>query len=303
MTSRPANIKNNIDHPILKKLPAEIRREILHRAELKTFSAGQEICRQDDPGDGFFMIKSGLVRVYRKTKENLKTELAVLGPGESFGEMALLTGAPRAASVEVVKDVQLISLSKEQFDRILKKYPVMALTLIQQMVTWVIDNDQIIEREHRRQYRPPKLSVFDFVVIIFLSCLCAVIFNQSNPNGIPLFPKIVLNENISVVIPEAAYAASQNGGPRFVDARPADFYEIEHIAGAVNIPLSVFDIMYMVGLSDTEKTREIIVYGRTISRRYDMRVANKLFLRGHKNVRILQGGVSGWKKKGYPVLP
>jgi rhodanese-related sulfurtransferase len=179
----------------------------------------------------------------------------------------------------------------------------MALTLIQQMAAWVIDNDQVIEREHRRQYRPPKLSVFDFVIIIFLSCLCAVIFNQSNPNGIPLFPKIALNENIGLITPEAAYTASQNGGLRFVDARPVDFYEKEHIAGAVNIPLSVFDIMYMMELSDTDNAGEIIVYGRTISRRYDVRVANKLFLRGHKNLRILQGGVSGWKKKGYPVSP
>jgi rhodanese-related sulfurtransferase len=205
--------------------------------------------------------------------------------------------------VEVVEDVQLISLSKKQFDRILKSYPLMALTLIRQMAAWVIENDQLIEREHTRQYKPPRLSVFDFFIILFLSCLCALIFNHSNPNGIPLFPKVALNENIGMITPEKAAAEQKYGSPVFVDARPSGFYEAEHIAGSINIPLSVFDIMYMMGLSDTDKSREIIVYGRTVSRRYDVRLANKLFLRGHKNVRILKDDLSGWKKKGYPVSP
>ncbi len=72
------------------------------------------------------MIKSGTIRIYRKTQENIETELAVLGPGDSFGEMALLTGAPRAANVLVVEDAELTSLSKDQFGRILKNYPVVA---------------------------------------------------------------------------------------------------------------------------------------------------------------------------------
>ncbi len=295
--------KKDIDHPILKKLPKEIRDEIVQRAEYKKFAAGSMVCRQGDPGDSFFMIKSGTVRIYRKTEEDIETELAVLGPGGSFGEMALLTGAPRAANVKVVEDAELTSLSKEQFDRILKNYPVVSLTLIKQMASWLIDNDQIIEREHSRQYKPPKLSVFDFVIIIILSCLCALIFNQSNPGGIKLFPKINLNTNISMVAPSVAVTELNKGKTRFVDVMPSSFYDQEHIAGAVNIPLSVFDIMYMMGLSDVDKSQKIIVYGRTVSRLYDVQLANKLYLRGHKNIQVLEGGLPLWKKKGYPIVP
>jgi CRP/FNR family transcriptional regulator, cyclic AMP receptor protein len=94
MTSHPRPIKKDIHHPILKKLPKEIRNEITQRAEYQTVSAGCMVCRQGDPGDSFFMIRSGTIRIYRKSKENIETELAVLGPGDSFGEIALLTALP-----------------------------------------------------------------------------------------------------------------------------------------------------------------------------------------------------------------
>jgi rhodanese-related sulfurtransferase len=303
MTLNSANIKRGIDHPILKKLPEEIRNEIARRSEYKTVSAGSMVCNQGDPGDSFFMIRSGTVRIYRKTEDNIETELALLGAGDSFGEMALLTGAPRAANVVVVEDTELTSLSKDHFDRILKKYPLVALTLIKQMASWVTNNDHIIEREHSRQYKPPRLSVFDFFIIIILSSLCAFIFNQSNPGGIKLFPKITLNEKILMVLPSVAVKELEKETARFVDAMPPSFYDQEHIAGAINLPLSMFDIMYMMGLSDEDKSQKIIIYGKTISRLYDVQLANKLFLRGHKNIQVLEGGLPFWKKKGYPIAP
>ena len=70
------NIKNDIDHPILKNLPKEVRNEIIQRAENEKFSAGSMVCRQGDSGDSFFMIKTGTIRSYRKTQENIEAELA-----------------------------------------------------------------------------------------------------------------------------------------------------------------------------------------------------------------------------------
>ena len=93
------------------------------------------------------------------------------------------------------------------------------------------------------------------------------------------------------------------GAARFVDAMPSNFYEEQHIPDAVNIPFSLFDIMYLMGLSDADRHEKIIVYGRTISKTYDIQLANKLYLRGHKNIQILKGGLSAWKKQGYAVVP
>jgi len=44
-----------------------------------------------------------------------------------------------------------------------------------------------------------------------------------------------------------------------------------------------------------------VVYGNTISRPYDLEIADKLMLRGYKDVRVLDGGLQAWEAKGYPV--
>ena len=82
---------------------------------------------------------------------------------------------------------------------------------------------------------------------------------------------------------------------------PANFYERSHIQGAENMPLAMFDFVYMMMFEGEDKSMKIIVYGRTISKLYDVEVANKLILRGYNNVRLLDGRLRDWEKQGYPV--
>ena len=66
---------------------------------------------------------------------------------------------------------------------------------------------------------------------------------------------------------------------------PTSFYEKEHIPGAENIPLTIFDFIYDLTLADADKEKEIIVYGRSISRHYDEAVANKYIGRDGQGFR------------------
>jgi 3-mercaptopyruvate sulfurtransferase SseA len=50
-----------------------------------------------------------------------------------------------------------------------------------------------------------------------------------------------------------------------------------------------------------DKGKKIIIYGGTISKLYDLEVAQKLLLRGYEKVRILEGGLAAWERKGFPV--
>ncbi len=289
------------DSSIFGALPQEKRDEITQAVETRLVAPGTIIFRQGDPGDSFYIVNSGKIRVFRRDKEGMETDLSILGPGDCFGEMSLLTGEPRSANVEAVEESRLMVLSKEQFDRILKDYPDLSLAFVKQMSRWLLRDEKLIEVEAQQAYRAPRLAWFDFPLLIGVSLVLAIVFNQSNPNGIPLFPKFPDRKSIPAVSPTAAMEELKRGESIIVDAGPANFYEQKHIKGSVSLPLSVFDILYMMTLAGEDKGKKIVVYGGTISKPYDLELADKLILRGHKNVSIMEGGLSAWEEKGYPV--
>ena len=288
---------------VFRDMPQEMVEEIARVVENRVLPARTRIFDRGDPGDSFWVIESGMVRVFRSDNEGVEITLSKLGPGQSFGEMALLTGEARSASVETLDETRALVLTKEQFDQVLKSHPEVSLTFIKQLSGWLKRDEQALETEARRLVAPPSMSWFDFVLLIGVSILFALVFNQTNPNGIPLFQKLPSKEAVATVSLSAAAEEYKKGDTVFLDAMPANFYEKEHIRGAVNMPLNLFEIVYMMTFGEQDKNKQIIVYGRTISKRYDLEVANKLVLRGYKNTRVMDGGLREWKKKGYPVEP
>lgn len=84
-----------------------------------------EIIRQGEPGDAFYLIASGRVSVWVK-KGFKKVKVAVLGPDEFFGEMALLSNEPRSATVVAEDVTELFVLQRYDFEKILMKNPAIA---------------------------------------------------------------------------------------------------------------------------------------------------------------------------------
>jgi CRP/FNR family cyclic AMP-dependent transcriptional regulator len=89
------------------------------------FSPGKEIARQGDAGLGFHMIMAGEVEV-----DVDGTTRATLGPGSYFGEMSLLDGGPRSATVRAVSPVRTISMASWDFHAMLDKHPELAKKLL-----------------------------------------------------------------------------------------------------------------------------------------------------------------------------
>ncbi len=286
---------------VFEQLPEGNRDELFKAVEHQMVAPRTIIFRQGDPGNRFYVIRSGKVRVFRKDAGGLETELSVLGPGESFGEMALLTGEARSANVEAIEETGLMVLSKEQFERILKDFPDITLGFVKQMSGWLLRDEKIIEKEAQQQYRAPRVSWFDFVLLIGVSLVLALVFNRSNPNGIPLSPSLPDRKAISQISAAQAMDQARSGEALFVDAGPEAFFEKKHIQGAVSMPLALFDIVYPMAFTGEEKEKRVIVYGGTFSKLYDWELASKLLLRGHKDVKVLEGGMAGWERKGYPI--
>jgi 3-mercaptopyruvate sulfurtransferase SseA len=159
-----------------------------------------------------------------------------------------------------------------------------------------------LEEETKEHYQAPRITWLDFVLIFGVTIICALLFNFANPQGVRL-AQTWSEDPISAITPTDASQKYNKGEVLFVDARPSNFYDQEHIKGALSLPSDLFDIAYLMGLERIDRSQEIVVYGRTISSLYNEQVADKLRLRGHTNVSILAGDLSAWKKKGYPIEP
>ena len=102
--------------PVFSELGTKQLAEISQQMVRETASAGQEIVRQGDPGDRFYLIHSGQFEVSRDGQT-----VARLGEGDFFGEAALITGGERNATVRALEAAELFSLGKDQFDRALEQ--------------------------------------------------------------------------------------------------------------------------------------------------------------------------------------
>jgi putative peptide zinc metalloprotease protein len=88
-------------------------RRLAARLERLTFIAGEDIVRQGEPGEACYLVRGGQVEVVARQDGTTERQLAVLGPGSLFGEAALLTDAPRNATVRALEPCELLALRRE----------------------------------------------------------------------------------------------------------------------------------------------------------------------------------------------
>jgi ATP-binding cassette, subfamily B, bacterial len=110
--------------PILETLDEEKLGELAPYFATETFQPGRDIVRQNDPGDKFYIIARGKVEVWRTEEQSGNTKrVAVLQDGDFFGEITLITGFPRTATVRAMTVCTCISLERGQFNRMMDRFP------------------------------------------------------------------------------------------------------------------------------------------------------------------------------------
>jgi len=109
--------------PVFKELPEDALEAVAGAVHPLVVPPNSILFREGDPGDCLYIIRSGSVRIFRRNEEGMHLDLSIKGPGETFGEMALLTGEPRSADVETLGETHLLVLSKDQVDRIMRDFP------------------------------------------------------------------------------------------------------------------------------------------------------------------------------------
>ena len=110
--------------PLLHQVPAELRVEAAAMFSLMELPAGQVVFREGQPGDAFYIIVSGRVGVTKQFPDGARG-LGSMGPGDAFGEIALLDNSPRTATLRTEAATELLRLPKEQFDQLMQRAPVL----------------------------------------------------------------------------------------------------------------------------------------------------------------------------------
>ncbi|MBI5543880.1 MAG: cyclic nucleotide-binding domain-containing protein [Deltaproteobacteria bacterium] len=109
--------------PLFSDLSREAFVELASHCQLRRCAPGEVVIAQGSIGTSFFVVTGGAVRVVRRSVSSEEVVLARLGEGSFFGEMALLSGTPRAASVVAEEDTDCLEISAELLGSLSRRYP------------------------------------------------------------------------------------------------------------------------------------------------------------------------------------
>jgi len=130
-------------HPILFGLTEEDLDELARAAITRTFPAGAVICQEGESGEAVYFIVQGTVEVLKQLTRKQERHLHTIGPGEYFGEMAILQQeGTRTATVRTMEPTTLLELNQTPFLRVLGRSPSLGIRILIHMTNRLRDSDQ-----------------------------------------------------------------------------------------------------------------------------------------------------------------
>jgi CRP/FNR family cyclic AMP-dependent transcriptional regulator len=116
--------------PALAPLSRDDLLDLAASARRRSYARGQVIFHRDDPGDSLHIIVKGEVRVILPSPEGEEVTLALLGPGDFFGDLCLLDGEPRSATTVAIKATETLVVERSRFMQWLQSRPAAAIALL-----------------------------------------------------------------------------------------------------------------------------------------------------------------------------
>jgi signal transduction histidine kinase len=113
----------------------------------RKFSAGGEIFREGDPGDGVYFVKGGLVEISGLVNAGTRRVFSQLGDGEIFGEMAVIEDRPRSATATARKETEIYFIPRVEMLALLQRSPALAFNMLQEISRRLRDFSQLHLRE------------------------------------------------------------------------------------------------------------------------------------------------------------
>src|SRR2546429_4927835 len=138
---------------LLSRVPlfSELSREELERISrvsvARSFPAGVRVFHEGDHSDACYIVRSGDLRVTREHPDGRAIALATLGPGDIFGELAMLDGGTRSASVETLADCELLALPAPDMRRVVAEHGEIAAKLIIALTRRLRETNERVARQ------------------------------------------------------------------------------------------------------------------------------------------------------------
>ena len=116
-------------------------------AQERQFATGSEIFREGTPGDGVYFVKAGRVEISGFVSSHVHRVFSQLGPGEIFGEMAVIEHRPRSANATALSATEIYFIPRDEMLSLIKRSPVLAFGLLQQISHRLREFNQLHLRE------------------------------------------------------------------------------------------------------------------------------------------------------------
>jgi CRP-like cAMP-binding protein len=119
--------------PIFSEIPMEIIEKIEKIGTRKNYLKNDVILMENEVGTALFVIVTGKVKVARTSGDGREVILTILSESDFFGEMAILDGQTRSATVVAIEDSELFLIQRNDFINLLKEFPEVAISLLQEL--------------------------------------------------------------------------------------------------------------------------------------------------------------------------
>jgi CRP/FNR family cyclic AMP-dependent transcriptional regulator len=133
------------DVELFAHLNDDDRANLAGAIDLRTLAAGDTLFKVGEPGEALYVVRSGEVELFIKDTAGQRIALAIAGPGEMFGELALLDSGPRTATAIALSDVELLELDRDDLLLLFQRSPAAALRLLAAMGRMTRKADELLK--------------------------------------------------------------------------------------------------------------------------------------------------------------
>jgi CRP-like cAMP-binding protein len=118
---------------LFAELTSEDAEVVLKACEERILVGGEELFRENDPGDSLFIVQSGRVDIFKNIRGDVDRSLASFGPGDVIGEMSFIDGARRSATARTTEASEFLVLSRQSFAKVQRERPDIAAGFFRNM--------------------------------------------------------------------------------------------------------------------------------------------------------------------------